>query len=339
MPLTIPVENWALRKSPRSSMGSRSCRSCQTKRPPSSAARTKRLTISAEAHPCSAPKVMAERRAATAGKKMARPVQSKRTRASRFRLRGTSRMAATAPKMPKGTLTKKMRRHPPAASSRPPTVGPIASPRACAAPCNPMARPSAPTRHHEHDDGQAVRLQHGGPDGLQRTKAAQRREVGREPAQNRRKREDDEAIDVEELAAPHVREASDGGHRGHQDEQVGEAHPRDGTDRRVEGVLEGGKGDGHDGRVELAHECADTHGGDGEPVGVGPLSDRLGPPRLDEQPVPGQGPRTRRFRRARPGSLARPVRVHAAAHASGSARQATSALALMSRDEAPTSTS
>ncbi len=61
----------------------------------------------------------------------------------RSRLRGTSRMAATAPKIPKGTLTKKIRRHPPAARSSPPIVGPRARPSAWAVPCRPMARPSA----------------------------------------------------------------------------------------------------------------------------------------------------------------------------------------------------
>ncbi len=69
-----------------------------------------------------------------AGKNTASPVQSKRTRANRSRDRGTSSTAATAPNSPNGTLTKKIRRHPPAASNNPPTVGPNASPKAWAAP-------------------------------------------------------------------------------------------------------------------------------------------------------------------------------------------------------------
>ena len=142
VPLAIPVENWAWRKSPRSSIGSRSRRSCQT----NSAARTTAVpnspTINADPQPRSAPNVMAESNAATAGKNMASPDQSNRTRAKRFWLLGTSRIAATAPKRPKGTLTKKMRRHPPAAKSSPPTEGPRASPSAWAVPWSPMAFPS-----------------------------------------------------------------------------------------------------------------------------------------------------------------------------------------------------
>ena len=99
-------------------------------------------TINVDPQPRSAPNVMAESSAATAGKKIASPDQSKRTRAKRFRLLGTRRMAARAPKRPKGTLIKKMRRHPPAAKSNPPTVGPMASPSACAVPWSPMAFPS-----------------------------------------------------------------------------------------------------------------------------------------------------------------------------------------------------
>ena len=123
-------------------MGSLSRRSCQTNSPMSTAAATNRPTINGEPHPSSAPNEMPDNRATTAGKKIASPNQSKRTRAIRFRLRGTSRTAAVAPNRPKGTLTKKMRRHPPAARSSPPTDGPSARPRAWAAPWIPIARPS-----------------------------------------------------------------------------------------------------------------------------------------------------------------------------------------------------
>ena len=53
-----------------------------------------------------------------------------------------SNSPAIMPSSPKGTLTKKMSRHPPADSRNPPTVGPSASPRAWAAPWIPMAFPS-----------------------------------------------------------------------------------------------------------------------------------------------------------------------------------------------------
>ena len=123
-------------------------------------------------------------------------------------------------------------------------------------------------RHDQHDDGQAVRLQHGGPHRLERPEAAQRAQPRREAAQDGSEGEDDEAVDVEQLATPHVGEASDGGHGGDQDQQVREADPGDGTDRHVEGPLQRWQGDGDDGRIELAHERPDTDGGDGEPVGI-----------------------------------------------------------------------
>ena len=123
-------------------MRSRSRRSCQTKNQIRSAAARKSPIMRPELQPNAAPNEIAETSATTAGKKIPSPAQSKRTRFMRSRLRGTSRTAARAPNSPKGTLTKKMRRHPPAARSSPPIVGPRASPKACAAPCRPMARPS-----------------------------------------------------------------------------------------------------------------------------------------------------------------------------------------------------
>ena len=143
----------------------------------------------------------------------------------------------------------------------------------------------------------------------------------------------DEAVDVEQLAAPHVGEAADGDDGRHQDQQVRQADPRDGTDGNAEGVLQGGQGDGDDGRIELAHERTDAHGRHGEPVGVAALPYDLGPPRLDQQPVPRPRPRTRGN-----ADVARflPAAVR---HEENAEYSVTSALALMSRDDAPTSTS
>ena len=143
MPLTIPVENRALRKSPRSSIGSRSRRSCQTNTTPSTPATTNRPTISAEPHPVSAPKEIADSSATTAGKNIPSPVQSKRTRASRFRLRGTSSTAATAPNDAEGHVDEEDEPPPPGRQQQPADVGPSASPSAWAAPWKPMAFPSA----------------------------------------------------------------------------------------------------------------------------------------------------------------------------------------------------
>ncbi len=51
-------------------------------------------------------------------------------------------------------------------------------------------------------------------------------------------------------------------------------------------MLEGREGDGDDGGIELTHEGTDAHGGDGEPVGVGALTDAAGATGLDQQTIP-----------------------------------------------------
>ncbi len=294
MPLTIPVENWALRKSPRSSMGSRSRRSCQTNSAPRTAASTNRPTINAEPQPVSAPKVMADRSAAIAGKKIASPVQSKRTRANRFWLRGTSSDRGEGADHADGDVDEEDEA--PAAGGQQQAADRRAQgePERLGRPLEPDGLPERSARHHEHDDGQAVRLQHGRPDGLQGAEAAQRGQVGCQAAQHRGAGEDDEAVDVEELAPPHVGEATDRGDGRHQHQEVRQADPGDGPHRGVEGALQRRQGHRDDGRVELAHERADAHGGHGEPRGVRLIPDDLGPPRLDEQAVPGPRPRSRR---------------------------------------------
>ncbi len=224
--------------------------------------------IRLELQPSSAPKEIAERSATTAGKKIPSPVQSKRTRAMRLRLRGTSRIAARAPKSPKGTFTKKMRRQPPAARSSPPMVGPKPSPRAWAAPWRPMARPSDRAGTTSTMMARLFACNIAAPIACSARKPHSAAEVRGQAAEHGGKGEDQEAVDVEELAAPHVGEAPDGDHGGHQDQQVGQPDPRDRPHRDAEGALQGGEGDRDDGRIELAHECADAHRRHGEPVGI-----------------------------------------------------------------------
>ncbi len=194
--------------------------------------------------------------------------------------------------------------------------------------------PESPTRDDQHDDGQAVRLQHRRADRLQRPEDAQGAEVRGQAAQHRGQGEDDEAVDVEQLAAPHVGEAPDGDDGGHEDQQVRKADPGHGADRDAEGVLQGGEGDGDDGRIELAHERTDAHGRHGEPVGVAALPYGLGPARLDQESVPRPRPRTRSAPAPAPVGL-----PAAARHIDGGPPHVTTVLALMSRDDAPTSTS
>ena len=98
--------------------------------------------INGEVHPAVFPNETADRMATTAGKNMDSPFQSNGTRSCRWRLRGMSSRPAMTPSTPKGTLTMKIRRQPPAARSSPPTDGPRASPIAWAAPWIPIALPS-----------------------------------------------------------------------------------------------------------------------------------------------------------------------------------------------------
>ena len=90
--------------------------------------------------------------------------------------------------------------------------------------------------------------------------------------------------------SPHVGEPTDGRHRGHQDQEIAQTHPGHRTDAGMEGPLQGGQGDGHDARVELAHEGADADSGHGQPERVGPAPDRLRAPRLYHQVMPSHRP-------------------------------------------------
>ena len=248
-------------------MGSAVRRSRMTKPTPAPTG-GQQAEIAGETQPSLLPKVTATMRPTTAGKNSPRPAQSKGTLPTRCRLRGMNRIPATIPMSPAGTLTKKTRRQPPAASSRPPTAGPSARPSAWAAPWMPMLRPSDLRGHSQIDDGHAVGLQHGRAHGLESPEGVERSEAGREAAQDRTHDEDAEAIGVEQFAPDHVGEAAHGGDRGHQHQQVAEADP---SDRRYVGmkdVLQRGQGHGDDAGVELPHEGADAHGRHHEPGGA-----------------------------------------------------------------------
>ena len=67
-----------------------------------------------------------------------------------------------------------------------------------------MARPSELDGHGQVDDGHAVGLQHGRPDGLQGPGPVQYHEVRRQAAEGRANDEDAEAVGVDELAPDHV---------------------------------------------------------------------------------------------------------------------------------------
>ncbi len=276
---------------------------------------------------------MAETSATTAGKKTPNPVQSKRTRAAEVPAAGYQEDGGDGAEHPERDVHEEDEAPAAGGQQQPADARAQRETQGLGRALQADGPTERPRRNDQHDDGQAVRLQHRRADRLQRPEPAQRAEVRRQPAQDRGQREDHEAVDVEQLAAPHVGETPDGDDGGHEDEQVGQSDPRDRTDGDAEGVLQGGQGDGDDGRIELAHERADAHGGHGEPVGVAALPYDLGPPRLDQQPVPRPRPRTRGN-----ADVARflPAAVR---HEENAEYSVTSALALMSRDDAPTSTS
>ena len=233
---------------------------------------------------------MAERTATTAGKNIDKPFQSKGTLRLRCRLRGIRSRPATTPRTPKGTLIMKMRRQPPTASSSPPTDGPRASPTAWAAPWIPMALPERHPRHRDHNDGDAVGLKHGGPNGLQDSERNEDTECRGDAAERGADHEDGKPVDVEELATPHVGEAADCRHGGYQHQEVAQTDPGDSSDTGVKGPLQRGQRHRDDAGIELAHECPDANRPDRKPVGVLPVADGRRPTRLDEETVP-----TRRF--------------------------------------------
>ena len=107
----------------------------------SATARANRPRISGEVQPASLPSEIPASSATTAGKNKASPHQSNWVRRARFRERGMKNQPSATPRRPIGTLTQKIHRQPPAATNRPPTVGPSAKPSACAAPWIPIPRP------------------------------------------------------------------------------------------------------------------------------------------------------------------------------------------------------
>ena len=96
------------------------------------------------------------------------PTRSAPSSARLDRLRGKRNHPSASPIAPAGRLTRKISRHPPSASSRPPIAGPSASPSACAAPCTPMPLAEQRPGHRLGDQRDAVGLKHRSADRLKR---------------------------------------------------------------------------------------------------------------------------------------------------------------------------
>src|SRR6201985_1125511 len=84
--------------------------------------------------------------------------------------------------IPIGRLTKKIQRQSKAVTSRPPRVGPGIVARAATAAPSPDPPPPPFRRERHRDDGQRLRHQHGRAQALDRAKADQPADPGREPA-------------------------------------------------------------------------------------------------------------------------------------------------------------
>ena len=190
------------------------------------------------------------------------------------------------PSRPKGTLTRKMSRHPLMASKNPPTDGPRARPIAWAAPWMPMALPSDRLGTASTMMATLLAWRSAAPTAWRARNPIRAPEARGQAAQGRADDEDPEAVDVEELAAPHVGEAPDRGHRRHQDQEVAQAHPGDRAHAGVERPLQRGQGDRHDAGIELTHEGPDADRRHGQPVGVGSVSDDGRSPGFHHQPMP-----------------------------------------------------
>ena len=202
--------------------------------------------------------------------------------------------AATIPSRPTGTFTRKISRHPPAASSSPPTAGPRAKTERLGGALDADGPAERTRRDGQVDDGHAVGLQHRRPDGLQGPGPVQYHEVRRQAAEGRADDEDAEAVGVDELAPDHVGQAAHGGDRGHEHQQVAEADPGHRGQAGVKGLLQAGQGQGDDAGVKLAHEGAGAHRGHDEPMSVPVLRHRgAGGARRAAVAASGRSPRPR----------------------------------------------
>ena len=116
-----------------------------------------------------------------------------------------------------------------------------------------------------HDNGDAVRGQERGADALQDAEEDQRRQVGGEAAQARADDEEQEAAEIEQLAAEHVRQPSEDRRERSHREQIGDRDPTHAAEARPEFDFEARQENLRHAGVDLAHARADTDRADDEP--------------------------------------------------------------------------
>ena len=124
------------------------------------------------------------------------------------------------------------------ATSAPPSTGPSTSPIAATIVLAPIARPELLLGEGVGDERGGVGEDEGRADALQHAPEDQHRRVGGEAGAERGEREDDEAADVGALAPEQVAEAPGGQHQHRRGDQVGEDHPDEREQARVQRALE-----------------------------------------------------------------------------------------------------
>ncbi len=206
-----------------------------------------------------------------------------------------STAAATA----NGTLTQNTQRQSSKLSSTPPTIGPMLTPTACAAAMMPDRAPLPVRTRRADQDHDGVGAEHRAGETEQRAQHDQLRQIGGEAAQQRKRPEQSEAEQIQQLAAGDLDQPGEYRQPGGEAELVGDGHPAHDAEPGKEIMLEGRQDQLHDARIELADKGADANRADDDPgVGVAAGEER-GRRRLP----PVQKSRTRRRRRRRAGRL------------------------------------
>src|SRR4051794_35763713 len=153
-------------------------------------------------------------------------------------------------------------------TSAPPSTGPSTRPIAATIVFVPMASPSWRLGKGVGDQRGGVREQERGADALEDAPHDQLRAVAREARAQRGQREGQEAAEVGLLAAEEIREPAGGEHEDRRGDHVGEDHPHEAEQARVERALEVGQGDDQRAGVRGREQHPDARAGERPPLVV-----------------------------------------------------------------------
>ena len=110
------------------------------------------------------------------------------------------------------------------------------------------------TRKSHRHDMSPTSLDHCSPNRLENPTGHQDRQGRGRPTEQGSDHEDDEAVDVDQFAAGHIADPTEHHQCRHHGQQVAQTDPGDRPHRDMEVPLERGEGQGHDARIELAHQ-------------------------------------------------------------------------------------